>query len=39
LFGEGVASAAWPGVWLTAGAVAGATAGLWLRRRGMSVGS
>ena len=39
LFGEGVASAAWPGVWLTAGAIAGAIAGLWLRRRGISTGS
>ena len=39
LFGEGVVSAAWPGVWLTAGAIAGAIAGLWLRRRGISTGS
>jgi hypothetical protein len=39
LFWEGLASAAWPGVWLAAGAIAGAIAGLWLRSRGMSAGS
>jgi hypothetical protein len=35
LFGEGVASAASPGVWLVAGAIAGAIVSLWWRRRGL----
>ena len=35
LFGEGVASAAWPGVWLVAGAIAGVIVSLWWRRRGL----
>jgi hypothetical protein len=34
LFGEGPASAVWPGVWLAAGTLAGAVVGLrWRRRR------
>ncbi len=34
LFGEGLTSAVWPGVWLCAGAIAGILVSLWWLRRG-----
>ena len=36
VFGEGVTSAVWPGVWLVASAIAGTAVSLWWRRRGLT---
>ena len=36
VFGEGVSSAVWPGVWLVASAIAAAVVSLWWRRRGVT---
>ncbi|MAI93645.1 MAG: hypothetical protein CME45_01370 [Halieaceae bacterium] len=36
VFGEGVTSAVWPGVWLVGSAIAGTAVSLWWRRRGLT---